>query len=68
MLESVWYGFDHKNPAGVDNGTVLLGNHKAAYLVASEGNLLAANLSYDFPFVLVSISQLKNGDLENKVK
>ncbi len=58
MLEGAWYGFNPENPVGVDDNTVLMANYGSAYLLASEGVLLTANVSYDVPVAWGPITKL----------
>tara|TARA_B100000959_G_scaffold287292_1_gene370869 strand:- start:5155 stop:6039 length:885 start_codon:yes stop_codon:yes gene_type:complete len=58
MLEGAWYDFNPENPAGVDNSTVLLGNFGSSYLLASEGVMYTANVSYDLPVSWGPITKL----------
>ncbi len=58
MLEGAWYGFNPENPAGMDDSTVLLGNYGDAYLLAAEGAIYTANLSYDVPIAWGPINKL----------
>jgi len=49
QLEAVRYRYNPHNPAGVSDGSVLMGAFGTSHLVASEGNLWIANVARSFP-------------------
>ena len=59
MLEWVQYEFDPKNPAGSDDGFVIMGAYDAPYKVASRGDVVLANVAYTIPFENSNIDSVK---------
>ncbi len=58
MLEGIHYKYDPRNPEGEDNRFVIMGAYDAPYMVAAEGNVILANLSYAVPVAWGPISSL----------
>jgi hypothetical protein len=58
MLEALSYSYDPENPAGVSNDTIQLGAFGGTSLVASEGQIYLAGLSYDVPVSWGPVSKL----------
>ena len=58
MLEAVRYQHNPKNPAGIDDKTVVMGGFDGSYEVAAEGTILVADLSYNVPVKWGPISKL----------
>jgi hypothetical protein len=58
MLEAARYEYDPENPDGVSDDSILMGGFEDSYMVASEGNLYIANLSYDVPVTWGPVTNL----------
>lgn len=58
QLQLARYGFDPKNPPGLDNTTVRLGAFEAGHDIAAHGTLGVVNVAYNFPAPWESIDQL----------
>ncbi len=49
MVEALRYQYNQDNPAGLDDGLVVMGAYDAPYKVARAGNIYMAGLSYSLP-------------------
>lgn len=49
QLQAMQYRFNPENPVGVDDKVVMIGAFEDAFPLASEGQLLEANLAYNMP-------------------
>jgi outer membrane murein-binding lipoprotein Lpp len=49
MVEALRYQYNQDNPAGLDDGFVVMGAYDAPYKVARAGNIYMAGLSYSLP-------------------
>lgn len=58
MLQVARYEYDQENPKGVSDKTVLVGGFETTYLLASEGTVYSAGLSYDLPINLGPVTKL----------
>ena len=58
QLQGVRYEYDPANPAGVSADTVRVGAFEGTYDIASEADILVANLAYNFPPPARFIDQL----------
>ena len=58
MLEGIRYEYNPKNPAGVSDDLVLMGNLGSKRLVAAKADILVVNIAYDFGAVWGPIERL----------
>lgn len=58
LLQVADYRYNPKNPAGVDDNSVLMGGFSDSFLVAADGTLYSAGLSYNLPVIWGPVSSL----------
>ncbi|WP_024461853.1 hypothetical protein [Marinimicrobium sp. LS-A18] len=58
QLKGMSYQYDPVNPAGVDNSVVTLGAFAGTYDIASEADILVANLAYNVPSPWESVDSI----------
>jgi hypothetical protein len=58
QLQGVRYEYDPANPVGVSSNTVRVGAFEGSYEIASEADILVANVAYNFPSPAPFIDQL----------
>lgn len=58
QLKGMSYQYDPVNPAGVDNSVVTVGAFAGTYDIASEADILVANLAYNVPSPWESVDSI----------
>lgn len=58
QLKGMSYQYDPVNPAGVDNSAVTVGAFAGTYDIASEADILVANLAYNVPSPWESVDSI----------